>query len=430
MMVRLYRGLTNLGGPLIDAFLQRRMARGKEDPLRFGERRGQAGLPRPQGPLVWLHAASVGESLSMLPLIERIVARPGFGVLVTTGTVTSARMMQKRLPPGAFHQFVPVDRLAFVRPFLDHWRPDLALWAESEFWPNLVLETQARDIPLVLVNGRVSERSFRGWQRVPNLARQLLSAFSLCLGQTQLDADRLSRLGAKVTRSVGNLKFAVPPLPVDAADFAAFQAKIGGRKVWLAASTHLGEDEIMGRVHRTVQTRLPGVLTIIVPRHPERGPAIAAALRNAGLVVSRRAAGEDVAPDTDIYVADTMGELGLFFRLAQAIFMGKSLGSGKAGGGQNPIEPARLGRPVLFGPNMDNFVEIARRMTESKAARQVADATALARALGDVLADPQVAAEWGARALTFAESEAHVLDDVMAVLAPFLDTIAARHARP
>ncbi|MBY0431120.1 MAG: 3-deoxy-D-manno-octulosonic acid transferase, partial [Rhodospirillales bacterium] len=196
MMFTLYRFATGLAGPMIGLYLRRRRARGKEDPERFGERLGKPGQARPESALVWLHAASVGESLSMLPVVERILDRPGIGVLVTTGTVTSARLLASRLPERAIHQFVPVDRMSYVRRFLDHWRPDLALWAESEFWPNAVVETCQRGIPMVLLNGRISSRSFQGWQRFPGLIRKLLGSFSLCLGQSDEDVERLSRLGA------------------------------------------------------------------------------------------------------------------------------------------------------------------------------------------------------------------------------------------
>ncbi|MBX9634576.1 MAG: 3-deoxy-D-manno-octulosonic acid transferase, partial [Magnetospirillum sp.] len=337
MIFGLYRALTILGGPLIGRYLNRRMARGKEDPARFGERLGQPGLPRPQGVLIWLHAASVGESLSLLPLVERLVARPGTHVLMTTGTVTSAQLMAERLPPGAIHQFVPVDRPAFVHAFLDHWHPDLVLWAESDFWPNLLDGIRRRAIPLVLVQGRISPKSFANWQRAPGFIRRILSAFTLCLGQTPGDAERLAALGAAKVACVGNLKMAVPPLPGDEAELARLRHAIGVRPLWLAASTHPGEEAAMARVHSALVARFPGLLTVIVPRHPHRGADIVDELSAMGLSVSLRSLG--AGPMGDIHIADTMGELGLFYRLAPIVFMGKSLG---AQGGQNPFEPARL----------------------------------------------------------------------------------------
>ena len=253
-LLPLYRITTNLGAPLIAAYLRRRMVLGKEDPIRFGERKGIAGRPRPDGPLIWIHAASVGEALSMLPLTEKLLqSSSSLTVLMTTGTVTSAELMRQRLPARAIHQFVPVDRLPYVRRFLDHWRPDLVLWAESEFWPNLVTLPPARGIPMVLVNGRISPDSMEKWRRWPGLSRALLRGFDLCLAQSAQDADRLTERGAGLVRYVGNLKFAVPPLPVDADELAGLQHAIGDRPVWLAASTHPGEEALIARLGEALE---------------------------------------------------------------------------------------------------------------------------------------------------------------------------------
>ncbi len=420
-MLSLYRAVTFLGTPLVRLYLAARMARGKEDRARFGERLGRPGLPRPDGPLVWAHAASIGESLSMVPLIERLLGeRPGLRVLFTTGTVTSAGIMAERLPEGAFHQYVPVDRLSYVRRFLDHWQPDLVLWAESEFWPNLVTESAARSIAVVLVNGRVSPRSFAGWRRVPGFIRHLLGGFALCLGQAEIDAERLRRLGARNAKSVGNLKFAAPPLPADQKALDLLSAALGDRPRWLAASTHPGEETLVAGVHRRLKAARPGLLTIMVPRHPERGAAIAEALRADGHSVALRSAGEAIAAATDIYLADSLGELGLFFRLADVVFMGKSL---VPLGGQNPIEPARLGCALIHGPHMANFEDMAARMKETGAAEEVADEAALAVAVAQLLDDEDRRRKSIEAGRAFADGEAHVLDAVMAELAPFLDTL-------
>ncbi len=417
MILALYRGLTTLGAPLIAYYLDRRMARGKEDRVRFGERRGVPSRARPDGMVVWLHAASIGESISMLPVIERLQARPGTTVLITTGTVTSAEVMAERLPEGAIHQYVPVDRLPWVRRFLDHWRPDLALWAESEFWPNLLVETAARGVPLILLNGRISDRSFAKWRRQSRLVRRLLAGFVLCLGQTPTDAQRLSILGAKRVGCRGNLKFAALPLPVDETAMARQAAQLGDRPRWLAASTHPGEEAAAGRVHQALSALHPGLLTIVVPRHPNRGEAVAAELRALGLRVAQRGAGQAVTAETQILLADTLGELGLFIRLAPIVFMGKSL---IGQGGQNPLEPARLGASVLFGPHMDNFAEIASRMCRASAAEQVMDEPALVLAVSRRLADPGLLARSGQAAHDFALAEDDVLDAVFAELAPWL----------
>jgi 3-deoxy-D-manno-octulosonic-acid transferase len=421
-MLTLYRAAGVLAEPFVRAALRARRRRGKEDPARIAERLGHAGRARPQGPLAWVHAASVGESLSMIPLIERLISnRPELGVLVTTGTVSSAAMMAERLPAGAFHQYAPVDRLSFVRRFLDHWRPDLALWAESEFWPNLIAEAHARAIPLVLVNGRVSARSFSRWRLARPLIAELLGGFALCLGQSEADTERLQALGSRSARCLGNLKFAAPPLPADAAELERLADALGGRPRWLVASSHEGEEAIAGRVHRRVCAQFPALLTIVVPRHPERGPAVAKTLRDLGLEVRSRSQGESPGPGTDVYLADTLGELGLFFRLAPVVLVGKSL---VPLGGQNPLEPARLGCAVLFGPHMTNFRDIAERMKVAAAADEVADEDALSQSLARLLDDDSARQRCADAALRFAESQAHVLDAVVSAIEPLLDASA------
>lgn len=421
-MLALYRAAAGLGGPVIRAYLTLRRMRGKEESARFGERLGVARRGRPDGPLVWAHAASVGESLSLLPLIERLVlAWPRLRVLVTTGTVTSAHLIAGRLPAQSFHQYIPVDRVPYVRRFLDHWRPDLALWTESEFWPNLIVETQARGIPMVLVNGRVSARSFAGWRRFPGLIRTLLGGFKLCLAQTEADAARLRDLGAADAKCVGNLKFSAPPLPAADTDLAKLRDTLGTRPRWLAASTHPGEEAMAARVHRKLKQRHAGLLTIIVPRHPDRGEEITRALRAGGLNVARRSSGDKIAADTDVYVADTLGELGLFYRVAGVAFMGKSL---VPLGGQNPIEAARLGCAIIHGPHMMNFEDVVERLRVSNAARRVDDEDALAVAIAALLADDAERTRMAATAEAFAAAEAGAVVAVVAELEPFIRPLA------
>ncbi len=221
MLFRLYAAFIELSGPALELYLRRRRRAGKEDMERFAERHGVPSLPRPAGFLIWFHAASVGESMSMLRLIERVLAeRPNASVLVTTGTVTSARMVADRLGDRAVHQYVPVDRRAWVERFLDHWRPDCAIWIESEIWPNLLLGITRRGIPAALVNARMSARSYARWKLFPNSIRRLLGTFDLCLSQTAAEAVRLEQLGARDVRYLGHLKYAAEPLPYDPAALA------------------------------------------------------------------------------------------------------------------------------------------------------------------------------------------------------------------
>ncbi len=428
MTPELYRGLTALTGPLIGLYLRRRLAHGKEDAARFTERLGRPVLARPPGPLVWMHAASVGEALSVLPLIERILeARSDAHLTLTTGTVTSARLMAERLPARALHQYVPVDRARNIRGFLGHWRPDLAIWAESEFWPNLILEAAARGTPMVLVNARVSARSYRRWRRLPKLIGPLLEAFALCLAQSEDEAASLKSLGAGNVVVTGNLKYDAPPLPVDSAALAAFTEMAPGRPLWLAASTHAGEEKAAGAVHAALKSTLGGLLTVIVPRHPERGAEIKTLLEAAGLGVARRSQGEAVAPETDIYLADTLGELGLFYRAAAVVFVGGSL---VRHGGQNPLEPARLDCALLHGPHMENFTEITAALGEANAAEAVADEAALGHAVKRLLGDAAEATRRAEAARQVTRRESGALDRAFDHLKPYLDALpAADHAR-
>lgn len=422
MSLALYRAVTTASLPLIRIYLALRKARGKEDKDRFPERCGVSAMARPAGPLVWLHAASVGESLSMLTLIERLRKDyPDFHVLVTTGTLTSAALMAERLPDGAFHQYVPVDRTRYVRRFLDHWRPDLILWAESEFWPNLLSLPAEMGVPMVLVNGRVSPSAFIGWRRFGGLIQTLLGGFVLCMGQTKGDTERLAALGAGNTKCLGNIKFAANDLPVDDRELAALRLAVDGRRCWLASSTHAGEEEIAGFVHSAVKKRHCDILTIIVPRHPGRGVEVASMLKGAGLNVALRSTGGTIGDETDVYIADTMGELGLFYRLVDIVFIGKSLVSL---GGQNPLEAARLDCAIIFGPHMTNFAEIAESLKDVGGAIEVADGTELAATISRLVEDEKKRAYMAASAKDLASRQADVLDMVMVELKPLLETCA------
>lgn len=418
MTLSLYRGLTTAAEPLIRYYLERRLAQGKEDADRFAERMGEASRPRPEGTLVWIHGASVGESLSALSLIDRLLAeRPNLHVLMTTGTVTSAKLLEKRLPARAFHQYVPVDHAGWIQRFLAHWRPDLALWLESELWPNMIQSVAEAGTPLVLLNGRMSEASFVRWKRVPFLIKPLLAQFALCLGQDDEQTARLAALGAPKARSVGNLKYAALPLPADEAGLTQLQRSIGDRPVWLASSTHAGEEALAARVHRALAATHRGLLTIVAPRHPDRGGEIAAELRVMGLTVAQRSTGDDPA-GADIYLADTLGELGLFYRLAPVVFMGKTL---LHEGGHNPLEPAQLTCALVSGPHMQNFAAVQDKLRAAGAVVEVADEAALAQAVGGILSDSTRCLRLAEAARRVAAAEAGVLDAVLRELGPWLD---------
>ena len=428
MLPLAYRWLTRLLAPAALFYLRRRERRGKEDGPRLHERRGLTHAVRPPGPLLWIHAASVGEATAMLQLIESLLqTRPELEILVTTGTVTSARLLEDRLPPRARHQFVPLDLPAWIKRFLDHWQPDLALWVESELWPNLVLTTHARGIPMMLVNGRLSARSYRRWRWSPGLIGPMLAAFGQCLAQDEAQAMRLRRLGAREVAAVGDLKAAGAPLPVDQAQLWRLRRQIGSRPLWLAASTHAGEEEIAAMVHRRLVAGFPGLLTVIAPRHPARGDAVAAMLAREGLRVARRSRGEPVSGDVDVYLADTMGELGLFYRLAGIAFIGGSL---TRQGGHNPFEAARLDCAVLHGPDISNCADMAAALAAAGAAQIVTGADDLARGLAMLLGDRGLRARRGADGARVASAGRGVLDVILARLAPWLDPLAPAQAQP
>lgn len=421
-LIPIYRGLTTLLGPVVRLYLGRRLRHGKEDALRFGEREGRPSRARPPGPLIWIHAASVGEAVSTLAFIDRLVAeRPALNMLVTTGTVSSARLLATRLPTGhAWHQYVPVDRPLYVRRFLDHWRPDLAIWVESELWPNLIVETRRRGVPIILLNGRMSLASYRRWQRVPALIRPLLSGFDLCLTQDAVQAERFARLGAPRALTVGDLKAAAAPLPVDQPGLDILTEALGARPRWLAASTHEGEEELAVAAHLLLRQRLPELCTIIAPRHPGRGAEIAALVARHGLKVARRSRGEPLTSDVAVYLADTLGELGVFYRLAGLAFIG---GSTTTLGGHNPLEAALLDCAILHGPDMANTATVAEALRAAGGAEIVTDAPSLAAALERLLTDAELRQRRVAAAATVAARQRNVLDAVLDRLAPWLDRI-------
>ena len=382
-MSRVWHLTASLMAPLLRANLRWRLGRGKEEAGRLPEREGFSAA-RPPGRLIWLHAASVGESLAILPLLDALAARdPALTLLVTTGTVTSARLLPERLPEAlrgrVIHRYAPLDVPAWVARFLQGWRPDAVAFVESELWPNTLAACRAHGIPTALLNARISDRSFRRWRRfAPGVIRRLLGGFALIIPRSAEDAARLARLGALSLAPPGDLKLAAAPLPADTARLAELRAAIGTRPVFLAAGTHPGEDEQVLAAARALD-----VLTILVPRHPERGAAIAAMAEAA----PRRSLGALPGPG-NVHVADTMGELGLFYRVASCAFIGGSL---VPHGGQNPLEAARLGCPLIFGPHMGNFRDATAGLLAVGGARQVADAAALAATVADMLTRPDAA---------------------------------------
>lgn len=421
-----YRLLTRLLEPLAPRLLDARVRKGKEDPARVDERLGLPGLARPDGPLVWIHGVSVGEALSILPLAERIRKdRPDVTVLVTTGTLTSAQVLANRLPRGVIHQFAPVDAPSAVAAFLDHWRPNIGVFVESELWPNLLTTAQKRGVPLALVSARITDKTAQGWKKAPGMARALMNGFSHVWPQDQDSADRLTALGARVDGQV-NLKLSGEPLPYDKGEFARLSALIDDRPVVVAASTHEHEEmAIVGALDHLADR----LFLIVVPRHPERGDAIAEALTHDGYGFARRSHGQPICDQTDIYLADTLGELGLFLRLADVVVMGGSFApalGGGAVGGHNPLEPARLAKPIVAGPDASNWQTVTRMLKQAGGLVSVLSPAELPSVVGPMLADPDAARDMGERARRSAEAAAAGLDRLWLALQAHLPAAPSR----
>ena len=416
LALRLYRLATAIFEPLAPFLLRARVRRGKEDADRLNERLGRSTLARPAGPLIWLHGASVGESLSHLPLIDKLrQQRPDLTLLVTSGTRTASDLLAARLPQGVIHHYVPIDGPRAAARFLDHWRPDLALFVESELWPNLILAARDRGVSLALLSARMTEVSAKGWARWRKSAKALLSSFDLIQAQDSASAERLTALGGTV-QGLANLKSLALPLDYDPAALEVLSEGVAGRAVVLAASTHEGEDEIMLRAYGSIPEPRP--LLILAPRHPERGQAVAKLSSDQGLTVARRGASETLKPSTQVYVADTLGEMGLFYRLASLAIIGGSFLPGI--GGHNPLEGARLGVTMICGDQVFNFAEVCADMEKAQGLVLVASEIELMSALNDLLTHSAKAKALGAAAERFAARDGGEMAAIWQAVLPLL----------
>lgn len=414
-MDKCYRPLTLIAAPFLPLWLHWRRRKGKEDAQRIRERFGHASQPRPAGQLLWIHAASVGEAMSVLLLMELLRQRfPALNVLLTTGTVTSARLMEQRLPEGVIHQYAPVDTPDATSRFIRHWLPDVALWVESEFWPNLVDAATEAHCYMGVINARMSEGSFTFWRRHPAMVGRMLAVFDFFFAQTPQDAARLKELGATTIHGIGNMKYDAALLPCDERELIRLKLSLANRTLWLAASTHPGEEELVARVHDALKQRHANLLTIIVPRHPPRGEKIASLLAKAH-AVARRGKAEPITEATQFYVADTLGELGLFYQLCETVFMGGSL---VEHGGQNPLEPGRLSCAVITGPHTHNFAAIYGEMENAGACAIAQDADDLAAQLAAILGNARHMHAMQTRARQWVESKNGATEQLLAQISP------------
>ncbi len=424
LSLSLYQRLMGAAHLIAPGLLERRVKRGKEDAVRYRERLGQTQAPRPEGPLVWFHGVSVGESLSALPLIVAMATdRPDLRILITTATTTSADILAKRLPEGVIHQFAPVDTPQAVNAFLDHWQPDLAVFIESDIWPIQLSALTARQVPHILLSARITEKTYKGWQRFKGAMRPLLTGYSLIMAQDRASEDRLKNMGV-TPGPRANLKTIGAPLPVDAAALSGLKKRIGKQFVYFAASTHYGEDSLIAKALEPALWG--GDLLIIAPRHPIRAGEIRLDLEALGLKVAQRSKNEPITSHTHIYLADTLGELGLFFTVADIILMGGSFLENI--GGHNPLEAARLGKCVITGPDISNWSGIYADLLDEDAAFRVKGATELGFLLSQLRQHPAAVKAANNKALEVSHKEADTLDIVWATLEPFLPPKALKAA--
>ncbi|PHS37097.1 MAG: 3-deoxy-D-manno-octulosonic acid transferase [Robiginitomaculum sp.] len=423
-LLKSYSTATRMAAPALPLWLKRRARKGKEDPARLGERNGVAGLPRPDlksgGKLIWLHAASVGESQMLMPVILRILAQfSEHNIVITTGTVTSAELLAETLPTRAVHQYAPADHPKAVANFLAHWQPDLAIFAESELWPNMIMQTKALKIPMALINARMSATSIERWDKRGKKSGQvLLGAFDLIMAADTTTAAGLTWLTGREVEAAGNLKDAAPALPVDKLALQKLKSAIGRRPVWCAASTHVGEEILVGSAALAVKAKKPKALLILAPRHPERAKEVKDILTKMGLSVLRRSSHRMPTDKTDVYLVDQIGKMGLVYRLAKTAFVGGSLLEGLSG--HNPLEPARLDCAVITGPHIASFADTYMPMMAFDGVKRILSPDDLAPAVLKYLSDPKARKAKAKAALNFAESRDAVLDYVWQHLHPLL----------
>lgn len=402
----LYGMAGRAASPLGRPYLAYRARLGRED-RRAAEKLGIPSLPAFSEPPIWLHAVSVGESVAALTLAGRLIARAP--ILLTTSTTASAARVESELGPRMVHQYAPLDASPFVARFLDHWRPAAALFTESEVWPTTLGLLARNAVPRAHVNARLSERTFGRWQRRPWLARPLFSLIDLALAQSGRQAERFAGLGVRRVEATGNLKFDAAAPASDPTALAILRDQIAGRPVLLAASTHPGEEALVLAAHRIAARQRPDILTIIAPRHCARGAAVAALAGGA----TRRAAGQ--GPTGRVYVADTMGELGTLFAVADVVLLGGSL---VPVGGHNPAEPAAFGLPLLTGPSHGAMFE---PFLHAGAARIVAGADELAAAVVMLLGDAGLRRSLGEAASAVLAAERGAADRTILALESWLE---------
>ncbi|MGP9789713.1 3-deoxy-D-manno-octulosonic acid transferase [Roseinatronobacter sp. NSM] len=427
-LISLYLALSWVSPPLWALALRSRAKQGKEDSARLAEKWGHASQPRPDGPLIWMHGVSVGESVALLTLIARLRAqRPDVTILLTTITQASAQALEKRaLPDGVIHQYMPVDTPAAVRRFMDHWRPDLTAIAEADLWPRILMAAKARGCPMILLNTHVTPRRYRRRRRAPAANGWLMNLFDDIHVQDSASHELFRDLGAPMDKLqvTGVLKAASDPLPDVPAEREKLDSAMGARPRWLAASTRATEEDQLFDAHTLACEQLPDMLMIIAPRQMRDADKTQAMARErfGADRVARRSNGDAITPRTQVYIADSIGEMGLWYRLAPVAYTGQSLPlPDRILGGKNPFEAVALDCMIVHGPTVANFREAYDRLHAEGGALEVADPAQMAQAVCDAQS-PEFRAPFLAGAHRVQEQNMQPLDkalsSILRMLAP------------
>ena len=415
-MIYIYHILTFLLLPIYLVLLIIRVLKGKEEIKSISQRFGSTNKNRPQGTLIWIHAASVGESMVALTLIEGINSiLPTVNILVTSGTISSASILKKKLPTNAIHQFLPLDNIIFVRKFLKSWQPILGIFIESELWPCLVIES-SKVCKLLLFNARISDRSFKSWGKFKSFFQLIMSHFSEIIVQSSVDLEKFRQLGISKAINLGNIKFSNKKLEVDQSKFSELLNHLIDKTIIVIASTHVEDEQVFFKIIKPIKALYPACYFILIPRHPERRNEINKMSQQLNLTVNFRSELDLPVLSDDLYIVDKLGEVGLFYNLAYISFVG---GSFKRGG-HNVLEPAHFGNLIVFGPDMSNFRTIASEMIESNAAIQIRNEDHLLETLKHLLTGNENVKVYQTNALEFIKKNQQILPNYLAIISQFI----------
>ena len=382
-MLNLYRLLINLVLLISPLIIILRLIKKKEHPIRFKEKFCFFPIKRGNGKLVWFHGSSVGEILSIIPLVEKLEKNKSIKkILITSSTLSSSKVLTKFKLKKTVHQFFPIDANFLTKKFLDYWNPAIAIFVESEIWPNMLINVKKKSIPLVLLNARITKESYKKWKMISLLSKFLFESFDISFPQNHETKKYLNSLGVKKIKFLGNLKFSESKTQKNSALNKNIEKTFKSRKIWCAVSTHNGEEKICAEAHQKLKKKYKKLLTVIIPRHVHRVNNIYKEVNNMGFKVQIHSKKSKIKKDTDIYLVDTYGETKSFFKICNTVFLGGSIVNH---GGQNPLEPARLGCKILHGPNIQNFTEVYRLLNKENLSFKFYNTNQLAKSVAQSL---------------------------------------------